>query len=79
MTHLIPTKLRVTERYFVTMEFLNEFFRCLIIENGNIMPAVRLWTTRAAAAGNMFASMAPFAKPVWNKIVLLSMESQFAK
>ena len=74
-----PLKLRVSSRYLVTMDFLNEFFRCLIIENGKTRPAVTIWVTRAAAAGNVFASMAPFNILLWNKIAMLIMDSQFAK
>ena len=32
-----PLKLRVSREFVVTMNFLNEFFRCLILEEGHVL------------------------------------------
>ena len=74
-----PLKLRISRQLLLTIDSLNEFFRCLILEKGQVRTAVQRHHGRVAAGGNMFAGMLPASHRTWGKIVDFIVDSEFAK
>ena len=74
-----PLKLRLTRDFLVTMDFLNEFFRCLILEQGHVKAAMRRYHEKIALGGSMFAGIVPANHGIIHKMVELVIDSPFAK